>query len=212
MPFPQQDTGLISARLDRPPGLVAPGLLFRLLLRRQGLLPNHALRPVQRIARPFPLGIASFDKTAPPAAVHGYPHRAQRHDPIHGFQQIAVMADDQGSAGPTRQKRRNRSAAVMIKIIGRLVQQEQIGCFKQHGCDTQTCTLTPAQTGHVAVQRQIRQTSIGQRLFQPFGQIPLGQLCVLQRPVPGFQPGHRRKRGSHAQRVWYRALIGLYLA
>ena len=73
---------------------------------------------------------------APVAAIACGTERGQFHGAIHGFEQCAIMADDDRTAPPICEKAGHSFTAFGTKIVGRFVQYKKIGPGEDERCMT----------------------------------------------------------------------------
>ena len=129
-------------------------LLLALALDRGGLLLEVALRPVERGGRALDLRVARLGEGAPAAAEAGHADRRKLDDPVHLFEQFAVVAGDQRAAVPAGEQFGDRGAALGVEIVGRLVHQQHRRLGQQHRREAEPRALAAAERGDVAVERQ----------------------------------------------------------
>ena len=64
---------------------------------------------------------------APVAAIPRRSERSELDDRVHAVEQLAVVTDDDGTALPGRQQRHHGISAGPVEIVGRLVEEEEVG-------------------------------------------------------------------------------------
>ena len=108
--------GAVLARLALGRRLRVAGDLGDALLGIRQVAPRRG--ELQRLA----LAVA-----APVAAIARGAERGQLDDGVHGLEQLAVMADDDRARPPAGEQLDHRLAALAVEIVGRLVEQEEVG-------------------------------------------------------------------------------------
>ncbi len=128
-------TGAHDIALDESQFLLQAGLFF-----------------IEHLALPFPALLALAQIGAVVAAVDFHPAAAHLPDRIdHAVQEIAVVADNQHGARPFAQRFFQPFDGLHIQVVGRLIQDQQIGLFQQQTRQQGARLLPAAQMayGHI---------------------------------------------------------------
>ncbi len=123
----EQDLRLRSLGGEAAPGLVAPVLGLARGLGGQaggakgGIGAGSVQRPRARVRH------RARRRRRPAAADDAIADWAQFDDAVHGFEQCAIMAGDQQAAAPARDPAFDGGPTFGVEIVGRFVEQQQVG-------------------------------------------------------------------------------------
>ncbi len=67
------------------------------------------------------------------------------------------MADQRQPGLAGRQARLQHGEPGVVEVVGRLVEQQDVGLGQEHGGETEPCLLPARQFGHVPVQKSVAQ-------------------------------------------------------
>ena len=109
------------------------------------------------------------------------------------------MAGDQHPAAPPVHQCRHRRAARGIEIVGRLVEQQQIGRVEAQPRDPHPRSLAARKRRHAPVERHRVQPGLGKRGGHALLQGPVGFGKVLRASLAGQHPGQLRQPFAHAE-------------
>ena len=109
----------------------------------------------------------------------------------HVVEKIAVMGDDQNGAGIIAQMPLEPGDGLGVEMVGRLVEQEQVGLIEQQLAERDAAALAAGELRHIgivgrAAQRIHRQIDLGIEIPQPLGLDLVLQLGHLVRGLVGI--------------------------
>src|SRR5205823_11587369 len=94
-------------------------------------------------------------------------------DAFHAVEQGAVVADQEEGAGEVRQDVVELVAGLGVEVVGRLVEQEDVGALEQLGGEAEGDDLAAAEGAQAAVQGEVGQAQA----------VELGTSALLDVPV-----------------------------
>lgn len=140
--------------------------------------------------------------------MHSHPSGREADDPVHRFEQRAIVAGHQRPAAPLCQQLRDRIASRRVEIVRRLVQQQQVGRVDQQSGNGDPHALPATEAGQQALRIECGQSGSGQRGFDPLRQCPIGLGKVCLRPAASLDPGQAGKRWGNSQCLRHGFLTG----
>src|SRR6185437_8717868 len=117
----------VAARTRTLTAAIPARLAFRHFLAAPCDLVDAALRIGQPVPGRRQLDGLALAIAAPVAAIALRAERRQLDDGVHRVEQLAIVADDDRAAAPTRQQINHRPPSLAIEVVGRLVEQEEVG-------------------------------------------------------------------------------------
>ena len=123
---------------------------------------------------PVPLGQVGVPAAAELAAGAG--ELVQLEDPGDGPGQQRPVVADQRDAGPAApQVGLEPGQAVVVEVVGRLVEEQDVGLGQQHGGQREPGLLTAGQLGRAAAEQPGGQPQVGGHLARALGQVGAAQ-------------------------------------
>jgi len=98
------------------------------------------------------------------------------------------MADDDGGAAPVPQQGGHRLAAIGIEIVGRLVEQDDVGLGQDQPGERQAGALAAAERVEAALGGEVGQPDLLQSRLDAAGQGPVGRAGILDGAQSLFEP------------------------
>ena len=128
-------------------------------------------------------------------------------DHVERFEQLAVMADDDRAAAPARQKIDDRPPSLAVEIVGRLVEQDEVGLVEDERRQPHPRALAARQRRQQRFRARLQaEPAEGRRHARLEG--PVGVCELVGIGVAAFGPSQQRASAA-AEQVGHRfARIG----
>src|SRR4029077_14792374 len=126
--------------------------------------------------------------------------RGELDDSIHGFEQFAIMADDDRAGAPAAQKLDDRSAAFPVEIVGRLVEQDEVGFREQERGKSGPRALSTRQCRERRFGRRV-QSEAGEARPQAYRQSPVRQGELFDAGFAALGAAQKGKSFGYAEQV-----------
>ena len=137
---------------------------------------------------------------APVAAVPGGAERGQLDDRVHGVEQLAVVADDDRAGAPAGEQVDHRLPAVAVEVVGRLVEQQEVGLGEDQGGERGPRPLAAGQRRERRVGRRV-QPEAAEGGGDAAPQRPVGVGQFVGGRLAGFGAAQHGERVGHAEQV-----------
>ena len=182
---------------------LACGVLARLHFALELNLVLHAAEVdfslVERACGSGAAGLAGFGEGRPAAAEDGDADGCQLDDAVDMFEQVAVVAGNEGGAAPLVDEGEDRCAAGAVEIVGGFVEQEDVRRFEPEPGDGDARALAAAEAADGAGEVAFGEIDLRQCFGDAVFKRPVGFGHVFFGAFAPFEAGETREAISDAE-------------